>query len=189
VAFDLLAVGEVDLRPAGFGERRKQLEGAVQPKTHLVVTPQTQDPEIARGWLTDLAARGFEGDRGAAVCMIGEPATGVAKIVVGLPVVAGGHALDAGVGPQGVDTEEDALLKREAVEVLPGERTAKQRGEGTRRSVSFICPRACGHWKTPTSSGRWPSTATITRGCRPTSNALSAWWRNCGQAHGVARAR
>jgi ATP-dependent DNA ligase len=61
VAFDLLAVGEVDLRPAGFGERRKQLAGAVSPDTHLVVTPQTEDPEIARGWLEELAARGFEG--------------------------------------------------------------------------------------------------------------------------------
>lgn len=44
VAFDLLALGEVDLRPAGFGERRRQLEGAVQPQTDLVVTPPDGRP-------------------------------------------------------------------------------------------------------------------------------------------------
>ena len=46
VAFDLLALGEVDLRPTGYGDRRRQLAGAVSPDTHLVGTPQTEDPEL-----------------------------------------------------------------------------------------------------------------------------------------------
>jgi ATP-dependent DNA ligase len=69
VAFDLLALGEVDLRPAGFGERRRQLEGAVEPQTDVVVTPQTDDPEVARGWLEDLADRGFEGIVAKQTCL------------------------------------------------------------------------------------------------------------------------
>ena len=56
VAFDLLALGAVDLRPAGFGERRRQLEGAVEPGTHLVVTPRRmtrRSPEVgSRIWLS-----------------------------------------------------------------------------------------------------------------------------------------
>ncbi len=69
VAFDLLALGEVDLRPAGFGERRRQLAGAVSSDTQLVVTPQTQDPEIARGWVEDLGDRGFEGIVAKQTCL------------------------------------------------------------------------------------------------------------------------
>jgi ATP-dependent DNA ligase len=52
VAFDLIAVGEEDLRPRPFDERRARLEallaGAPAP---LRLTPATHDPAVARGWL------------------------------------------------------------------------------------------------------------------------------------------
>ncbi len=48
VAFDLLALGDEDLRPKPFGERRRRLEAALaeaKPPVHL--TPATQDRQVA----------------------------------------------------------------------------------------------------------------------------------------------
>ena len=43
--------------------------GGSFPRPHLVVTPQADDPEIAQGWLEDLAARGFEGIVAKQTCL------------------------------------------------------------------------------------------------------------------------
>jgi hypothetical protein len=56
--------GQLDSGSAG-----GSLAGAVSPDTQLVVTPLTEDPEIARGWLEDLAARGFEGIVAKQTCL------------------------------------------------------------------------------------------------------------------------
>src|SRR5918997_6852637 len=53
VAFDLLALGDDDLRPRPFSERRSQLEGILkkaEPPIHL--TPATRDPVLAREWFS-----------------------------------------------------------------------------------------------------------------------------------------
>jgi hypothetical protein len=152
VAFDLLAVGEVDLRPAGFGECRRQLEGAVSPDTQLVVTPQTQDPEIARGWLEDLAARGFEGDRGEAD-------------LPSLPI------------RETSDGEGEALAERRSGRVrLPGpsggslvlapRRLRRARGPASRRpDRGLLPPRTCGA----------PSQASPPRGGSELRRRADAW--------------
>src|SRR6476661_1112862 len=54
VAFDLLAIGDEDLRAAPFHVRRERLEhlfggGAVPPQ--IVLTPATGDPDVAEEWL------------------------------------------------------------------------------------------------------------------------------------------
>jgi ATP-dependent DNA ligase len=63
VAFDVLALGERDLRSAAFAQRREALlelfEGA--PRGRVVLTPATSDPNIARTWLTDFSSRGIDG--------------------------------------------------------------------------------------------------------------------------------
>jgi ATP-dependent DNA ligase len=53
VAFDLLAVGEEDLRPQPFAERRRRLEGLLPGDAQGVVTltPATNDGDVARRWL------------------------------------------------------------------------------------------------------------------------------------------
>src|SRR5918998_471659 len=49
VAFDLLALGDDDLRPRPFAERRSQLERCLQEaRSPIHLTPATDDPELAR---------------------------------------------------------------------------------------------------------------------------------------------
>lgn len=60
VAFDALFLGEEDLRPEPFSERRAVLE-QLEPNPFIQVTPQTADVVAARNWLTDSFAMGFEG--------------------------------------------------------------------------------------------------------------------------------
>jgi ATP-dependent DNA ligase len=62
VAFDLLALGDRDLRGAPQAERRAMLEQAfaeVRPPVHL--TPMTRDPAIARDWLARFEGAGLDG--------------------------------------------------------------------------------------------------------------------------------
>ena len=62
VAFDLLALGDEDLREAPASVRRERLEQALagaEPPVHL--TPVTHDLEIARDWFTRFEGAGLDG--------------------------------------------------------------------------------------------------------------------------------
>lgn len=62
VAFDLLALGDRDLRDAPFGERRQLLESVfadVVAPLHL--TPVTRDHDVARKWFIDFEGAGLDG--------------------------------------------------------------------------------------------------------------------------------
>lgn len=62
VAFDLLALGDADLRGEGYSGRRKQLERALKkarPPVH--VTPVTQDVSVAREWFSRFEGAGLDG--------------------------------------------------------------------------------------------------------------------------------
>lgn len=62
VAFDMLAVGERDLRPAPFWQRRAELEAALRtarPPVHL--TPITSDPAVATDWFCRFEGAGLDG--------------------------------------------------------------------------------------------------------------------------------
>jgi ATP-dependent DNA ligase len=62
VAFDLLALGDDDLRPEPFATRRSALEGAlsgVDPPVYL--TPATSDPAVARDWFSRFEGAGLDG--------------------------------------------------------------------------------------------------------------------------------
>jgi ATP-dependent DNA ligase len=62
VAFDLLALGDDDLRPRPFGERRALLEqalAAAAPPVHL--TPATSDPDVATDWFNRFEGAGLDG--------------------------------------------------------------------------------------------------------------------------------
>lgn len=62
VAFDLLAVGDDDLRDAGYAERRGALERALRKATAPVhLTPVTTDPEVARDWFSRFEGAGLDG--------------------------------------------------------------------------------------------------------------------------------
>ncbi|MCA1690867.1 MAG: ATP-dependent DNA ligase [Acidimicrobiales bacterium] len=62
VAFDLLALGDEDLRSRPFSERRAGLEealGGAQPPVHL--TPATRDQDVARQWFDRFEGAGLDG--------------------------------------------------------------------------------------------------------------------------------
>ena len=62
VAFDLLALGDEDLRPRPFAERRSMLESAlagVEPPVYL--TPATRDHAVAQDWFTRFEGAGLDG--------------------------------------------------------------------------------------------------------------------------------
>jgi ATP-dependent DNA ligase len=62
VAWDLLALGDEDLRQTAQGERRARIEAALkntQPPVHL--TPATRDRELARDWFDRFEGAGLDG--------------------------------------------------------------------------------------------------------------------------------
>ena len=62
VAFDLLALGDDDLRGEPFGTRRSALEqafAAAEPPVY--VTPATSDPTVARDWFARFEGAGLDG--------------------------------------------------------------------------------------------------------------------------------
>ena len=62
VAFDLLALGEEDLRPRPFAERRALLEEALAgARAPLHLTRTTRDPAVAREWFERFEGAGLDG--------------------------------------------------------------------------------------------------------------------------------
>lgn len=62
VAFDLLALGDRDLRAEPFQERRRQLEDVLGGRHRGVyVTPITRDPDVAEDWFRRFEGAGFDG--------------------------------------------------------------------------------------------------------------------------------
>ena len=62
VAFDLLAIGDEDLRETPFAKRRERLEdvlGGCKPPIHL--TPMTSDPKVAWQWFDRFEGAGLDG--------------------------------------------------------------------------------------------------------------------------------
>ena len=62
VAFDLLAIGEEDLRQEPFSERRRRLEALFEGiPAPLHITPATADRALAQDWFTRFEGAGFDG--------------------------------------------------------------------------------------------------------------------------------
>jgi ATP-dependent DNA ligase len=61
VAFDLLAVGDEDLRGRPQAERRHRLEGAIRPGPRVLLTPCSRDRDVARDWFHRFEGAGLDG--------------------------------------------------------------------------------------------------------------------------------
>jgi len=62
VAFDLLALGDDDLRPRPFRRRREALVASVATvRDDVLVTPLTEDPDVAEDWFRRFEGAGFDG--------------------------------------------------------------------------------------------------------------------------------
>ena len=62
VAFDLLALGDDDLTPRPFEQRRAALEQALTDAAAPVhLTPATRDPELAQQWFSQFEGAGLDG--------------------------------------------------------------------------------------------------------------------------------
>lgn len=99
VAFDLLVVGDEDLRARPFAERRARLasmlEGAKDDK--LAVTPQTDSYEQAQQWLASFGHSGFDGvvaKHSSLVYTPGERVMVKVKRIRTADCVVGGYRLD-----------------------------------------------------------------------------------------------
>ena len=62
VAFDLLALGDRDLTGEPFSERRRLLAGALNAGSErIILTPLTEDADVAQDWFTRFEGAGFDG--------------------------------------------------------------------------------------------------------------------------------
>lgn len=61
VAFDVLALGDEDLRETPLKERRLRLEKAVKDTGQVFITPQTRSPDEAKRWFIDFEGAGLDG--------------------------------------------------------------------------------------------------------------------------------
>jgi ATP-dependent DNA ligase len=62
VAFDVLALGDRDLRAEPYASRRSTLEGALRgAKSPIHLTPATTNPDVARGWFSRFEGAGLDG--------------------------------------------------------------------------------------------------------------------------------
>jgi ATP-dependent DNA ligase len=61
ILFDLLAVGDEDLRDRPFAERRARLEAAVRVGPTVLVTPSTRDRAAAEDWFARFEGAGLDG--------------------------------------------------------------------------------------------------------------------------------
>ena len=61
IAFDLLGVGDSDLRGEPLVERARRLRAAVAPNGQVALTPQTSDPAVAASWFELYEGAGCDG--------------------------------------------------------------------------------------------------------------------------------
>jgi ATP-dependent DNA ligase len=61
IAFDLLALGDEDLRAESTVERRRRLEAVMQPTPRVALTPRTTDADEAEQWFTRYEGAGLDG--------------------------------------------------------------------------------------------------------------------------------
>ncbi len=61
VLFDLLALGDRDLRRAPFSERRALLESSATPGPRVLVTPATRERPVALDWFSRFEGAGLDG--------------------------------------------------------------------------------------------------------------------------------
>ena len=61
ILFDLVAIGDEDLRETPFVERRKRLEAAVTPNASVRITPATLDADTASDWFARFEGAGLDG--------------------------------------------------------------------------------------------------------------------------------
>ena len=61
VAFDLLAMGDEDLRGKSYDERRARLEQALKQDHQIFLTPQTRSLEEAKRWYVEYEGAGMDG--------------------------------------------------------------------------------------------------------------------------------
>ena len=61
IAFDLLAVGEEDLRGQALQQRARRLGAVLIPNSRVALTPQTTDPEEAANWFERYEGAGCDG--------------------------------------------------------------------------------------------------------------------------------
>jgi len=170
IAFDLLAIGDRDLRRAPFHERRAALESLLRRPSAIWTTPATDDPAVARGWLGRFRGNGVDGvvaKEPASVYQPGRRAMVKVKreetldcVVAGLRFLAdrpavgslllglhdGDRLLHVGVASQFSDADRRALVDALRGLAVPIAGHPWERGFGLERSPLGRLSGAAGRW-------------------------------------------
>lgn len=159
VAFDLLALGPRDLRPRPFVERRAALEEALRPDSHVHLTPQTDDVEVARRWFVRFEGAGLDGivaKRAEQPYVEGERVMVKVKHERTADCVVGGYRLhkNGGVGSLLLGLYRDGVLEYVG---HTSSFTAKQRRELLGQLEPLEGGHSFGEGRTPGGPSRWSS--------------------------------
>jgi len=190
VAFDLLALGEVDHMGDPFARRRAALEGAVggvTPPLHL--TPATTDRDLAREWLARFEGAGLDGVVAKALDGVYEPDRRVWRkvkhtrtadcVVAGYRLHKRGEDL-VGSLLLGLYTDDGELAMAGVIGAFPMERRRELFAELQPLVTRGTGTPGGGRPRPPGAPGEGPTAAagTPARSCRSHRCARSGWWRS-----------
>ena len=159
VAFDILAIDDLDLRQARFDERRARLVDAVHRHDHVGLTPQTSDPEEAESWFTRYEGAGCDGVVAKRVEQVYAPGLRVmvkVKHTRTIDCVVGGYRLYA-AGP-GIGSMLLGLYDRNGVFHFVGHTSsfnASERKELLTKLQAYSAGDSFGEGRTPGEPSRW----------------------------------
>jgi ATP-dependent DNA ligase len=167
VAFDLLARGQKDLRGWPFSKRRGELEKLLPEgwapedrSTQVLLTPDSDDPEVAEGWFDSFAPLGLDGVIGKRADLRYVPGERVmvkVKRIKTADCVVGGYRLSK--SGDGVGSLLLGLYDDGGVLHFVGH-TSSFKADERRRLLKDLQPMvkegaAFGHGRTPGGPSRW----------------------------------
>jgi ATP-dependent DNA ligase len=164
VAFDLLALGDEDLRDLPFAERRKHLEAALgEVGAPVYVTPSTNDPVLAKDWFDRFEGAGLDGvvaKKTADTYQPGKRAMLKIKHMRTVDCVVGGYRWNRGEEGKSVGSLLLGLYNDKGVFAHVGH-TSSFSAQAKRDLVSFLEPYVTdedvgfGKGRTPGGESRW----------------------------------
>ena len=159
VAFDLLAVGDEDLRSVPFGERRERLTKVLaNVKPPVYVTPATADPAVAQDWFERFEGAGLDGVIAKRVDEAYKPglrALVKIKHLRTVDCVVGGYRWNRGEEGRSVGSLLLGLFDTSGVFHLVGH-TSSFKAQEKRDLVSFLAPYVAEDDEAGFSKGRMP---------------------------------
>ena len=161
ILFDLLALGDEDLRSLPLDERRRRLREVAVPNPHVALTPQTDDAEEAAVWFTKYEGAGLDGlvaKRAEGTYRSGERGWVKVKHLRTVDCVVGGYRV--ATGEEAIGSLLLGLYSDEGVLHYVGHTSsfsARERRELLAQLAPLVGGESFGHGRTPGGPSRWSS--------------------------------